>query len=138
MKKLCAVGAIVGVLYLQGCASIIHGTSDTVTVNSLEKGSTIYVDGAPRGIDVAQVQVKRGNPHQLRVEKDGCQAVSAETVEKFDSVSLLGIFLDFGIITIPIDLVSGAAWKTEPNTYTVSPLCAKATPAAATPASASK
>lgn len=125
MKKNVLLTCVVSVGLLSGCASVIRGTSDTVTVNSLEKGTTIYVNGAPRGLDVAQVQVKRGNPHQIRVEKEGCQPISETTTEKFDATSLLGIFLDFGLITIPIDLISGAAWKVEPNTYTVTPICPK-------------
>ena len=125
MKKIALTAAMASVALMTGCASVIHGTNDMVTVNSLEKGSTIYIDGAPRGIDVAQVQVKRGNVHQVRVEKEGCQPVAMTTTEKFDPTSLLGVLLDFGVITIPIDLVTGAAWKTEPVIYTVSPLCQK-------------
>ena len=125
MKKIALLASVVSVGLLSGCASVIRGTSDTVTVNSLEKGTTIYINGAPRGVDVAQVQVKRGNVHQIRVEKEGCQPVAETTSEKFDATSLLGILLDFGLITIPVDLISGAAWKAEPTTYTVTPICPK-------------
>ncbi|MFN4266500.1 MAG: PEGA domain-containing protein [Aquabacterium sp.] len=125
MKKIALLASLVSVGLLSGCASVIRGTSDTVTVNSLEKGTTIYINGAPRGVDVAQVQVKRGNVHQIRVEKEGCQPVAETTSEKFDATSLLGILLDFGLITIPVDLISGAAWKAEPTTYTVTPICPK-------------
>lgn len=111
------------VFTLSGCASIIKGSNDNVSVNSLEKGSTIFVDGAARGIDTAMVNVKKGKPHNLRAEKEGCQLVTAETGESFDATSLLGILIDFGIITIPIDLISGAAWKTDPTTYTLTPIC---------------
>ena len=41
-----------------GCASVIKGSSDTVNVNSIEKGTTIYVDGAARGLDSASVSVR--------------------------------------------------------------------------------
>jgi len=110
---------------LTGCASVIKGSSDTVTVNSLEKGTTIYVNGAARGVDTASVSVKKGKPHTLRVEKEGCQPVTGETTESFDPTSLLGILIDFGLISIPIDLMSGAAWKVEPTTYTLTPICGK-------------
>lgn len=123
MKKLIAA---LCVFQLVGCASIIKGGSDTVTVNSLEKGTTLYVDGAPRGLDAAAVSVKKGKPHSLRAEKDGCQAVTGDTTESFDPTSLLGILLDLGLISIPIDLISGAAWKVEPTTYTLTPICPKA------------
>src|SRR5689334_18520420 len=106
-----------------GCSSIIKGNSDTITVNSLEHGTMLYVDGAPRGVDNAVVSVKKGKPHAIRAEKEGCLAVNTETTEAFDATSLLGVFLDFGIISIPTDLISGAAWKVDQTTYTVTPIC---------------
>jgi len=115
--------AVVVVLALGACASIIHGTSDQITVNSLEKNTTIYIDGLPRGKDLASADIKRGNTHALRAVKEGCQDNNAQTVEKFDTTSLLGILIDLGIISIPIDLMSGAAWKAEPRIYTVTPIC---------------
>ena len=108
---------------LSGCASVIKGQQDTITVNSLEKGSAIFIDGVQRGVDDALAQVKKGNPHTIKATKEGCQAVIIQTGESFDATSLLGILIDFGIITIPIDLISGAAWQTEPTIYTVTPIC---------------
>lgn len=109
-----------------GCASMFHGTSDTITVNSLEKDTVVYVDGSPRGKDSATAQVKRGVKHTIKVSKTGCQDAVAETGDAFDMMSLLGILLDFGIITIPVDMGVGGAWKTEPTTYTVTPICKSA------------
>jgi len=109
-------------LCLGSCASIIHGTTDTITVNSLDPQATIYVDGAARGVGVAQIDVKRGKKHAIWAVKDGHQSSIVETGESFDPTTLLGILIDFGIITIPIDLISGAAWRVEPTTYTVTPV----------------
>ena len=108
---------------VSGCASMFHGTSDTITVTSLEKDAVIYVDGAPRGKDSAMAQVKRGDKHTIKVSKEGCQDAIAETGDSFDAISLLGILIDFGIITIPVDMGIGGAWKTDPTIYTVSPIC---------------
>lgn len=116
------------------CASIINGNHDTITVNSLEKGTTIFVDNVARGTDSIACEVKRGHPHTIRVEKDGFQSTSIETDESFDATSLLGILIDFGIISIPIDMISGSAWKTDPRMYTVTPLHPASTPAAPAPA----
>lgn len=110
-------------LLSSGCASILHGTSDTVSVNSMEEGTTIYVDGTPRGRDNATAQLKRGDDHTITASKEGCRDVTMETTDSFDPASLLGIFLDYGIISIPIDLISGAAWKTDQSVVTLSPIC---------------
>lgn len=66
--------------------------------------------------------MKKGNPHTIKVTKKGCQDI-IQTGESFDATSLLGILIGFGIITIPIDLISGAAWQTNPTIYTVTPIC---------------
>ena len=128
MIKKWAVPVSLVVFALSGCATVIKGSNDNVSVNSLEKGTTIYVNGAARGLDTAMVNVKKGKPHSLRAEKEGCQSVTTETGESFDATSLLGILLDFGIISIPIDLISGAAWKTDPTTYTLTPICSNGRP----------
>jgi len=107
---------------LGGCAAMINGTYDTITINSLEPGTKIFVDGVPRGLDTATVQVKRGDPHVIKAEKPGCEPLLVETGEAFDSISLLGFFVDFGMFSIPIDLISGAAWRTQPLMYTVTPM----------------
>jgi len=112
-------------LLTTACASIVHGTNDQVSVNSLEKGTTISIDGAPRGQDTAMAELKRGKTHFIRAEKPGCQEMSIETSRRFDPASLLGVFIDFGIITIPLDFIMGGAMKTEPTTYTVTPICKK-------------
>ncbi|WP_211828726.1 hypothetical protein [Kistimonas asteriae] len=108
---------------MTGCASVIKGTQDTISVNSLEKGTVIYVDGVKRGIDDAMAQVDKGDTHTIKVTKEGCEDLIIQTGESFDATTLLGIFIDFGLITIPIDLISGAAWKTSPTLYTVTPMC---------------
>ncbi len=114
---------LTALLGLTGCSSIIHGGHDTVTINSLEKGATIYVDNIPRGADIIQVDLERGEAHTVRASKDGCTDTMVPVTDKFDPTSLLGIFLDFGIISLPVDFISGSAWKIAPRTYTVTPIC---------------
>lgn len=116
-------GTILLATLATGCATVIKGTNDDVSINSLEDGTIIYVDGAARGKDTAFVNLAKGEEYIIRAEKEGCKPVTATTGESFDPTSLLGIFIDFGIITIPIDLISGAAWKIQPTTYTVTPIC---------------
>ena len=108
-------------LTLSSCASIISGGHDTLTVTSAEKGTSIYVDGVLRGTDSIQAEVKRGHRHTLRAEKEGFNTVTIETSESWDPTSLLGILIDFGIVTIPLDFLMGGCWKTEPTLYTVTP-----------------
>ncbi len=108
---------------ISGCASIINGTSDTINITSTAPNTELYVDSNPAGKGTAIVTVKRGKPHFILAKKTGCQDTTIQTGEKFDATSLLGILIDFGIISIPLDMLIGGAWKTEPKTYMVSPMC---------------
>ena len=123
MKKLALIAFVA--LSLTGCSTLFKGTTETISVNSIEKGTTLYVDGAARGVDSATVSLKKGKTYHLRAEKEGCESVVGSTNEAFDPTSLLGILLDFGMFSIPIDLITGAAWKIEPTTYTLTPICKK-------------
>ena len=114
--------ALCAALALSGCASIIKGSEEQITVVS-DKDVVIYVDGVKYGTESAIAKIKKGKTHTVTVKKEGCEAVSIETGEKFDMTSLLGILIDFGIISIPIDLMTGAAWKVEPTMYNVRPVC---------------
>ena len=114
---------ILPLVLLSGCASMIHGTSDQITVSSLEKDTVISIDGVPRGKDTAMAEVKRGKTHQIKASKTNCQDVMAETSKSFDLTSLFGVLIDFGIITIPLDFIIGGAMETTPKIYTLTPIC---------------
>lgn len=120
MKKYLGLVAIA--FTLASCASIIKGTEQQINIVS-EKGVEIYVDGVKTGTETAIARVKKGNTHSITVKKEGCESLTVETGESFDPTSLLGILIDFGIISIPVDLASGAAWKVEPTLYNVKPIC---------------
>ncbi len=121
MKKLLTIAAM-GVA-LTGCASAIHGTSDQIHINSMQKGTTIYVDNVPRGIDNVLVEVSRKKKHQIRVEKEGCKDLVQTTGRKLDLTTFFGVLIDFGIVTIPADFLIGGALETSPKTYTLTPIC---------------
>ncbi|MBI5810084.1 MAG: hypothetical protein HZB21_02690 [Deltaproteobacteria bacterium] len=108
-------------LFTTGCATLVRGSNDKLLVNSLDQDSVIFVDGAPRGRGSVSVDVKRGQAHDLVAKKDGCQDVAIKTTESFDEVTLLGIF--WYVIPVTIDLISGNAWKQDPTTYTITPVC---------------
>lgn len=111
------------VVTLSGCASVISGTEDRISINSLEEGTLIKVDGQARGKNNTDVHLRRGDSHVIVASKPGCEDATVTTGRQFDYRSLLGILIDFGLVTIPIDFISGAVWKTEPSSYTVSPVC---------------
>lgn len=102
---------------------MISGNSDEIHVNSLDRDAKIYVEGQLVGRGQATVQVARGKTHQIRAEKDGCEATSIQTGRSLDPKTFIGCLLDFCILTVPLDFAIGGALRTNPTTYTVSPIC---------------
>jgi len=123
MKKLTLVIIAIICIFFTGCAGIINGRHDTITVHSIDDGVSIYVDGVKLGYNEVITKVKKGDTHIIKVTKKGCKTRMIQTGRDFDFTTLLGILIDWGIISIPIDLISGAAWKTSPTIYTLNPIC---------------
>lgn len=112
---------ILTLLCLNGCASILNGDHQQLTIRT-QAGSEIFVDNTFAGIGVAKVSVARDELHTIEVKKDGCHA-SMQTQAGFNKTSLLGLFIAAGLITIPIDFSTGAAWQVEPSDIKLVPEC---------------
>lgn len=108
-----------------GCALMFHGKTDQIQIQSQSSDAELYLDGAQIGKGTATPTVRRGQKYIITAKKNGCSdSAPIQTGSKFDEVSLLGILIDWGLISILlVDNLSGALWKTEPTVYSVSPIC---------------
>lgn len=125
MSTLTKMLVILLVIQLTGCAAMFHGTNDQVTVVSGDPEAKLYLDSMYLGKGSGAVNVKRNTTHTIFARKNGCADGIAQTQTSFDSVSLLGILIDWGLISmLVIDWgATGAMWKTDPLLYNVSPNC---------------
>ncbi len=119
--KALVVPALVAVL-TTGCASIINGTNDSVTI-SAPADTSVYIDGQKTGTGDVTATLKRGKTYVISAKKEGCESQNLETSTSFDKASLLGILIDFGIISIPLDFVIGGARELDPKIYSVEADC---------------
>lgn len=110
---------------LTGCAAMFHGSSDQITIQSADSEAKIFMDNVLIGKGSAMASVKRNTQYTLAARKDGCSDQMVQTRNSFDAISLLGIFIDFGLISmLVIDWgATGAMWKTDPLIYHVTPIC---------------
>jgi len=97
-----------------GCASMINGEHQMISVKT-DAETEIFINGRYAGKGYAKQKVARDARHEVRVEKNGCEAVSLTTQPNFNEVSLLGLFVDLGLVSIPTDFMTGAAWEVEPS-----------------------
>ena len=125
MRAIAKVVVAILLLQLTGCAAMFHGSSDQITIQSADPDSKIYMDNVLIGKGTAMASVKRNTTHSIIAKKQGCADNLVQTENSFDAVSLLGFFIDFGVISmLVIDwAATGAMWKTDPLVYHVTPIC---------------
>jgi len=108
-------------MMITGCASMIHGQQQTIHIKSHDD-ATIFIDGRFAGQGIAQRKVTRDDIHEIIVEHNDCQ-MRYQTESRFNKISLLGVFLDLGLVSIPTDFLTGAAWQVSPSRIKLIPEC---------------
>lgn len=111
-----------------GCAAILTGTKDTLTLSSGEPDTEFYVDGRPVGKGssaVTQVPRKGNADTVLTARKDGCSDVDVPLPVTFNGHTLWGVFWDFGLVSILLvdGLATGSWTKAAQDMIYVSPDC---------------
>ena len=72
MKKISLlVAVIVLVLAFTGCATILKGSSQDISIDSNPSGAKVFVDGAQVGTTPLSVDLKKNKHSSIRVVKDG-------------------------------------------------------------------
>ena len=124
VKLIAPILAIMLAFQLTGCAYMFHGSTDQITMHSPTPEAQIYLNNVLIAKGTATATVERNKKYVITAKKEGCSDHTVETGDKFDGISLLGLLLDFGIVSMLIvDNATGAMWKTDPLVYHVNPIC---------------
>jgi len=120
-------------LISSGCASMFHGTKDTIYLRSDEPDTHYYCNDRDLGKGTAAIVTIRKadlSSSTLRAEKEGCTTKTTKIDTKFDATCLLGILIDYGIISIlVVDWGStGAVKRASQTEYVLTPDCPKQQP----------
>lgn len=112
-----AVLAVALPLTVAGCATIISGTSQTISISSNVDGAAIYLDGVQIGTTPFIGSVRKGKTN-LRLEAPGYRDETLALSRQLEPVFWGNIITGgtFGSIT---DFVSGAAYQYAPASYQV-------------------
>lgn len=97
-----------------GCATIIHGTTQSVGVSSTPTNAKVIVDGQSYGNAPVTVELKRKKNHILRIELNGYEAYET-TVTHTVSGWVFGNLVFGGLIGLAIDAVSGGMYELSPD-----------------------
>jgi len=106
---------------LSGCASMFNGNQQQVSIKT-HPDAEIFIDNRYAGNGQTQKWLNRDSTHVIRVTQGECEQ-SYTTQARFNKTSLLGLFLDLGLISIPVDFITGAAWDIYPNRFIMQPEC---------------
>ena|SRR3712207_5010147 len=102
-------------LMLPGCATIIRGTEQQVTVNTNPPGAKVAFSNGQDCVGPCLMNVKRNQSLVVTVSKEGCQTQTASMVPTLAGGGiLLGGLVDYG---------TGAVYDLQPNPLTITLSC---------------
>ncbi|RKG32319.1 hypothetical protein [Acinetobacter tianfuensis] len=112
-------------LFSTGCATMFNGSSQTINIRSNDNDAKLYVNDEYMGKNNAVYTFKKKENYVLKAEKAGCKTTTVIPKKSFDPTTLLGVLLDWGIISVlVIDGAATGAWQKFPQTsYVIDPDC---------------
>ncbi len=102
-------------LLLGGCATLIHGSHQTIPITSEPPGATLQIGGS-QYVTPADVSLARDQEYQAVVSKPGYQTQTTEIHSSFSAATLVDLIF---IIPWAVDLADGAAYSLEPESVQV-------------------
>jgi PEGA domain len=120
--------AAIGLL-LNGCATLIHGSHQTIPITSDPPGAQLSIGGS-QYITPASVSLARDQEYQAVFTKPGYETQTAQIHSSFSGVTFIDLVF---IIPWAVDLADGAAYSLDPESVEIhlQPQLASATPPAA-------
>lgn len=117
--------AVIGIVCLSSCATILTGTRDRVHFRSNVEGATVSKDGNSLCKTPCSVKIKRKlNGADIEVSKEGYETKMISLETSFNAVSAINLLSAFGWA---IDLISGAVVRYDPRTYNIELMKTKTT-----------
>lgn len=106
---------IAAIIALGGCATVISGTSQAITIDSNVKGAAVSFEGNVVGSTPFTGKVPRKREAVALVSKDGYVAQPITLTSSYNPVAILSIFWDYSTT----DCLTGACWEYAPASYYV-------------------
>jgi len=105
-------------LFAAGCATIVHGTSTRISIDTVPEGAIARV-GEQMTTTPGTLIVKNSQPGVIEIQKDGYQPATYYLQQQM-SGWVWGNVLVGGFIGIGIDFISGGAYKLTPKDINLS------------------
>ena len=102
-------------LVSSGCATIMSGNQQKVPITSTPSGAVVSSENGQRITTPGFLILSTKKVHTLVATYPGCDKQQKALFKKLNNWVFADVFWDFGIITIPIDVISGAANELKPK-----------------------
>lgn len=111
---------------LAGCAAMFNGATQVVSIRSNMDDAKLYVNEEYIGKGNGVTTFKKKKKYEIVARKEGCEETRVIPTKSFDATTLLGILIDWGIISILIvdGLATGAWAQFDQTNFVVDPRCA--------------
>jgi len=114
------LGSFPALLLFTGCASIVNGTHQTVTFDSMPTGADIVVDNQIVGKTPQAITLKRRNDQIVEFRKAGYKTLMFPMSKNYSYTPMvLGDFILGGPFGTTTDVTDGAIYQYDPNAYNV-------------------
>ena len=113
-KTLCLSLLSLAAISLSGCATLIHGSQQSMFVTCEPRIASVFVDGSFVGKTPMNAVLSRSKNHKLRLELAGYKPFEADLTRKLDGW-IFGNILLGGVIGIAVDAVSGSMYRLSPK-----------------------
>jgi hypothetical protein len=106
--------AVLAPVLVAACATIMHGTSQQVGINSQPTGATVVVDSQTLGVTPVVAKLARKRTHRVTVTLAGYAPYEMVTIRK-TSGWVWGNIVFGGIIGLIVDASSGGLYDVRPE-----------------------
>lgn len=98
---------------LTGCASVLKGSRQSVSIESNPQNAQVFVDGTRMGTTPLNIKLKRNKHSAIKIVKQGYEPQQQALQKEYDMITLLNVFWDYSTT----DLITGNAYKYAPDAY---------------------
>ena len=113
-KHLLYVAAFTAVILVSGCATIIHGSKQTVGISSNPSKAQVSIDGQLVGETPVSTRLTRGDNHLVKIELPGYMPYETNLTRKVDGW-IAGNIVFGGLIGLAVDAITGGMYKLTPE-----------------------
>lgn len=134
LKKLVSASLAAAIVMSTGCATMFNGSGQTINIRSNDEAAKLYVNDQYLGKHSTAMEFKKKQNYVIKAAKDGCEPAVVQAEKSFDPTTLLGVLVDWGLISIlVVDGAGTGAWqKFKQTSYVLDPKCEGAQTAQAT------